>query len=136
MLSLFLIYLYHQNYPLYSMTTSNMNDLSAKIRSLREFHQYKQEYVASVLGISQSGYSKIENGEIWNVNLQHILKIAELYKLSPEQLFGWDGKINIHTVNGVGVNYGTTTISKSTDDRLSKIEESLEKLAKEISLKS
>lgn len=113
-----------------------MKELGIKIKTLREFHRYKQEYVASILGISQSGYSKIENGETSKISLLHLQKIAELYKLTIEQLFGWDGKININTVNGVGFNILENELNKICDDRLARIEKTLEKLVKELSTQS
>ena len=104
-----------------------MNHLSHKVRNLREFHQYKQEYVTSVLGISQSGYSKIENGEVANISLLHIQKIADLYELTLEQLFGWDGKINPQAKNGVGMNYN------SSENRLKRLEDLMEKILEVVS---
>ncbi len=110
-----------------------MNHLSHKIRTLREFHQYKQEYVASVLGISQSGYSKIENGEVANVSLLHIQKIADLYHLTLEQLFGWDGEINLQEKNGVGINYRRTNLSDVSGERLKRLEDLMEKILEVVS---
>lgn len=49
------------------------------------------------LGISQTGYSKIEVGEV-DLSIRHLEKLAELYKISPEQLFSWDGIISINTI--------------------------------------
>lgn len=37
-----------------------MNDLVDKLRILRKKHGYKQDFVGKHLGISQTGYSKIE----------------------------------------------------------------------------
>jgi transcriptional regulator with XRE-family HTH domain len=108
-----------------------MNNFSTKFRTLRELHNYKQEYVASVLGITQSGYAKIESGDIGKVNIKHLQKLAELYQLSVEQLFGWDGKISFETINnhqGVVVNQGTTYLHAPTDERIKELEAKVEKL--------
>ncbi len=105
-----------------------MNNISTKFRTLRELHNYKQDYVASVLGITQSGYAKIENGDIGNVSLKYLQKLAELYQLNLEQLLGWDGKINIGTVNDVGVNQGTTHLHTPADERIRELEVKVEKL--------
>lgn len=103
-----------------------MNNISTKFRTLRELHNYKQDYVASVLGITQSGYAKIENGDTGNVSLKYLQKLAELYQLNLEQLLGWNGKINIGNVDGV--NQGTTDWQTPADERIRELEEKVEKL--------
>ena len=108
-----------------------MNYISTKFRTLRELHNYKQDYVASVLGITQSGYAKIENGDIGNVSLKYLQKLAELYQLNLEQLLGWDGKISFGTIKnhqGVVVNQGTTHLHTPADERIRELEEKVEKL--------
>ena len=100
-----------------------MNDLGTKLKALREVENYKQDYVAKILGITQSGYAKIEKGNVSNISLKHLQKLAELYEITIEQLFGWDGKINIGTVNGVGVNQGTTHLHTPADERIKELEE-------------
>jgi transcriptional regulator with XRE-family HTH domain len=105
-----------------------MEEIGIKLRALRELHHYKQEYIGDYLGIGQSAYSRIENGKPDNISLGHINKLAELYKISPEQILGWDGKINIGTVNGVGVNQGTTNINNTAEERIKNLEEKIEQL--------
>lgn len=107
-----------------------MNNLGTKLRTLRELHNYKQEYVGSILGLSQTGYGKIENGEVENISLKHLQKLADLYKLTLEQLFGWDGKISINTLNnhhGIGINQGTAYI-QTPGDRIKELEMKVERL--------
>jgi transcriptional regulator with XRE-family HTH domain len=107
-----------------------MKNLGTKLRTLRELHNYKQEYVGSVLGLSQTGYGKIENGEVENISLKHLQGLAELYQVSLEQLLGWDGKISIGTFNnnqGVGINQGTAYL-QTPEDRIKQLEMKVEKL--------
>ena len=40
-----------------------LEDIGSKVRKLREFKDISQDYMAEQLGISQSHYSRIENGE-------------------------------------------------------------------------
>lgn len=49
-----------------------MQNLGTKLRTLRELHNYKQEYVGSVLGLTQTGYGKIENGDLVNISIKHL----------------------------------------------------------------
>lgn len=74
-----------------------MQNLPNKLRTLREVHGYKQEFVGNHLGISQTGYTKIEVGEV-DLSIRHLEKLAELYKITPEQLLNWNGKISINTI--------------------------------------
>lgn len=108
-----------------------MDNLGFKLKTLRELHNYKQEYVGSILGLSQTGYSKIENDGIENINLKHLQKLSELYNVSVAQLFDWDGKFQIGTVNnhdnGVVFNQGTINFNdisnrvQDLEDKFSKI---------------
>jgi transcriptional regulator with XRE-family HTH domain len=52
-----------------------------KLRALRKKHQYSQEDVAQVLGISQNAYSLIESGRS-KIYLDRLIKISALYKVS------------------------------------------------------
>lgn len=84
--------------------------------------------MGSYAGLSQSAYSRIENGETENLSLNLVEKFAELYKISTVQLLDWDGKISIGTVNGVGVNQGTTYLHTPADDRIKALESKVEQL--------
>lgn len=120
-----------------------MENIGNKLRALRELKHYKQEYIGDFLGIGQSAYSRIENGKAENISLGHITKLAELYELSPDQLLGWDGKISIGTVNGVGVNHGTTNVGVNqgttningiSEERIKELEEKLNLLLQKFEL--
>ena len=64
-----------------------MDSISNKLKNLRESKNYKQNYVASFLGISQQNYSRYENGkrEI-PVHFLHLL--AKLYSVSVDYILG------------------------------------------------
>jgi transcriptional regulator with XRE-family HTH domain len=99
-----------------------MQNLPNKLRTLREVHGYKQEFVGNHLGISQTGYSKIEVGEV-NLSIRHLEKLAELYKISPEQLFSWDGIISINTIQ----NNENVVVTNSGTDNSSPVEDLMKK---------
>jgi transcriptional regulator with XRE-family HTH domain len=70
-----------------------IDKILSKIRSKRQALNYSQEYVASLLKISQGSYNKIENGTTeLTVNMlfeiSHILNIdnAELFQLNKKPL--------------------------------------------------
>ncbi len=105
-----------------------MTKFGFKLRALRELHNYKQEYLGDFLGIGQSAYSRIENGKPDNLSLGQITKLAYFYKVTPEQLLGWDGKINMVLENGEDVNKSNHNITVTTEERIKYLEEKLEHL--------
>lgn len=60
-----------------------------KLKRLREFHNYTQEYVAENINISTSQYCKYEK-EGTPITTATIGKIASLYKITAIELLGWD----------------------------------------------
>jgi len=59
------------------------------IRKLREFCQYPQAAVAEHLGITQTAYSRLENGQT-RLDIERIEQIAGLYGLSTADLMTKD----------------------------------------------
>lgn len=50
------------------------------LRKLRNRYGFSQEYVADHLGMSQSGYRKIENGDTC-IKLEHAVKLSRLFEI-------------------------------------------------------
>ena len=92
-----------------------MHNLPNKLRTLREIHSYKQDFVGKYLGISQTGYSKIEIGEV-DLTIKHLQKLAELYHTTPQHILSWDGSLA----------FGEVINNTHFDKRLQTIEEKLE----------
>jgi transcriptional regulator with XRE-family HTH domain len=65
--------------------------IANNIRFLREERGLKQKFVAQQLGISANYYSQIENGHR-NPQLQHILKLRQIFGVSLDDIF-FDNKI-------------------------------------------
>ena len=65
------------------------NDLPIKLRRLREWHGYSQEYVAFRLGITQAAYSKKETGKTVP-SLMRLEQIARLYGITMTSLLETD----------------------------------------------
>lgn len=107
-----------------------MNNIGTKLRLLRESKHYKQEYVANYLGIGQSAYSRIENGDPNNILLKHIKKLTDLYQISVSQLFDWDGKIAISSGNVFTVNSINHKVDKDQlpEERLKELEEKVSQI--------
>lgn len=64
-----------------------MTMLFERIRELREDNDYKQEYLAEVLGVTQTNYSKYELGKI-NIPVEMLMKLADFYGVSLDYLTG------------------------------------------------
>lgn len=58
-----------------------------RIRDLREDHDLNQTQVASMLGMSQTGYSKYETGEN-DIPTTILIKLARFYDTSVDYLLG------------------------------------------------
>ena len=58
-----------------------------RIRDLREDHDLNQTQVASMLGMSQTGYSKYETGEN-DIPTAVLIKLARFYNTSIDYLLG------------------------------------------------
>lgn len=67
------------------MKTVLKNTNYPKLKQLRMLYSYKQEYIADQLGISQSEYSRLENGQR-HVKIDDFKKLAHLYRVTPALL--------------------------------------------------
>ncbi len=63
------------------------------MRDLREDSDYTQDYVASVLGTSQTMYARYERGAN-ELPIRHLIALCKLYKVSADYLLGITNKKN------------------------------------------
>ena len=56
-----------------------------KLRLLREYRNYSQEYIAEKLGITQNAYSRIENNQT-RLTAERLEKLAAILKISMIEL--------------------------------------------------
>ncbi|MDP2237037.1 MAG: helix-turn-helix transcriptional regulator [Bacteroidales bacterium] len=59
------------------------------LKRMRELRNFSQEYVANQLNISQSNYSRIENGSI-KLDIGRLIKLAKLFQVKPHILLECD----------------------------------------------
>lgn len=69
------------------------------IRTLRENRGLKQEEVARQMGISQSAYSKIENGQT-EVTVKHCKTLSRIFGVNVYDFFPDDFEIIRHSDEG------------------------------------
>jgi|GEM_PF-1686614 len=61
-------------------------NITAIMRSLRESHQFSQEYVAAELGINQNTYSKLESGQT-QITIKRLEQLSKVYKVELTVFF-------------------------------------------------
>lgn len=108
----------------------SLGNVGFKLKTLREFNNYSQEYLAKSLNISQAAYSKIESGTT-QLSIEHLVKISEIYRISPSDILGMNDRWNIKEItNSNGVASQNVVINIYSEERLQAIEERLEKIEK------
>lgn len=71
-----------------------------RVKLIREEKKISQEYIAQFLNLSQSQYSRRENGEVKFI-AEEIGKLAKLLETTVSSLFGEEtNTFTIHTQNG------------------------------------
>ena len=66
-------------------------DYIRRIRDLREDSDYTQEYVAHVLGTSQTMYARYERGAN-ELPIRHLITLCKYYHVSADTVLGLDKK--------------------------------------------
>ena len=74
--------------------------INEKIRQLREQHQLSQENMADKLGMSVTGYAKIERGEVRS-NLPRLEQISEVFDMDICELLTYGETEKVYFNNSV-----------------------------------
>lgn len=64
------------------------------LKDYRTKFKYSQREIASIMGMSQANYQRLESGKSL-LNSKQILFLCDLYRCSPNDLLGFRG---VHTV--------------------------------------
>lgn len=75
-----------------------------KIKVMREMNQWTQEEVAEKLGMSTTGYAKIERGQT-NVSVDKLKQIASIFNINVAQLLDDNEKLVICSIGDNHSNY-------------------------------
>lgn len=62
---------------------------SKRIKDLRLKNHYTMEKLADMIGVSKSTIAKWENGYIDNMRQDNIIKLAEVFGVSPTYIMGY-----------------------------------------------
>lgn len=72
--------------------------LYPQIKNLRLIKDFKQEYVANYLGMSQPEYSRLESGAR-TAKAQELQKLAQLYGVRVDQILQNDVNVELSTIS-------------------------------------
>lgn len=116
-------------------------EIGTKIRKIRELKGFSQENVAEELGMSVTGYGKIERNEV-SVNVDKLLKIAEIFQIGVEQIIGFDDNIAFNNFNStiesqwqVGHYVMPVEMKKLYEDKITLLEEKIQFLQEQLAKK-
>lgn len=56
-----------------------------RLKELREENDYKQEYIASIIGVKQNAYSQYETGKR-QIPVEALIKLANFYDVSVDYI--------------------------------------------------
>ncbi|GHU70135.1 hypothetical protein FACS189413_10070 [Bacteroidia bacterium] len=110
--------------------------IASRIRTLRMNKGISQDEISKLLNISQSAYSRIENGES-NSWVNVLEKLCEVLNIKPEDLFAPDNLVQNNTDNASAVQNHTQhdthiTINHLSDKVIELYEEKIKMLETEI----
>ncbi|MBN9283786.1 MULTISPECIES: helix-turn-helix transcriptional regulator [unclassified Flavobacterium] len=106
------------------------SSLSEKIKNIRELKNFTQEYMADQLGITQAGYSKIENGATVLTYVK-LLEIARVLGVKIEDIINFDSQKYFNSFNNIkGNNNGSIMINSDSDTIKSLYEDKIQLLGK------
>ncbi len=116
-----------------------MGAIANNIKKIRELRNYTQDYMATQLGMTQAGYSKIESGSS-DVSFTKLEEIATILKVTPEELVAFDTQKyfnsfnNIRNTGSLIIDSQVTGIQQLYEDKIKLLEKALQ--ASEDRLKS
>ncbi len=96
------------------------------VRDARLKKEYSQEYVAHLLGVSQSKYSRLEKGEI-TFDIEELSKIIDLLDLNPLEVIDFTEKQQIFINSSYSGNSNTTINEIDTETIKNIIREEIKK---------
>lgn len=100
--------------------------INEKIRQLREQHQLSQENMADKLGMSVTGYGKIERGEVRS-NLSRLEQISEVFDMDICELLSFGENDKVYFNNTVSYsNHSNNFLFAVGNDNLEKVIQQLQ----------
>jgi transcriptional regulator with XRE-family HTH domain len=76
--------------------------MGERIKQLRDEKELTQEQVGAVIGVQRSAVRKYEKGEVVNMPISSIKKLAEFFQVQPTYLMGWSEEKGLIATQGGG----------------------------------
>lgn len=96
------------------------------IREARQKKEFSQEYMAHILGVSQSHYSNLENGEA-SFDVEKLGKLLDVLDLNPLEVIEFSERQQVFINSSFSGNYHSTIIPFDTDTVRKIVQEELAK---------
>lgn len=77
------------------MGNSLKEKTSKRIKELRLSRNYTMEKLAELIGVAKSTIAKWENGYVDNMRQERIIRLAEIFNVSPTYIMGYDDESEI-----------------------------------------
>ena len=110
-----------------------MIKVGVKIKKIRELKDYTQEYMAQSLGISITGYGKIERDET-EMTLSKLENISKILEIDLRLILDFDEKNFFNVQNGNNVAIGINNAVYAKDRMIEHLEQEILHLRDQISL--
>jgi transcriptional regulator with XRE-family HTH domain len=115
-----------------------LNEVKSKIRQIRNSTGFSQETVARLVGMSHSGFSKIESGEN-DITISRLAQLAEVLKTDIANFFPTKDTPKSHntsatTINTVVNDVNHCVVQQQSDREIEIMKELMEKMSTRICL--
>jgi len=91
--------------------------VSTKIRKIREFKGYSQEYMSDILGMSQASYSKLEKND-GSISIEKLKSISQILEVKLIDLLNFDDSHIFNNNNQQGGNAASILINSFSEKML------------------
>ena len=95
----------------------NNMEVGKRIRALRTARGLTQEELGKLLGVKKAAVQKYENGSVENLKRATVLKLSEIFDVSPSYLMGFDeiDTAKAEKIDGVYLNLARTAQNLDLD---------------------
>ena len=113
-------------------------EIGTRIRKVREIKGFSQENIAEELGMSVTGYGKIERNEV-SINFDKLVRISEVFGLEVENIIGFDENVAFNNFNStierqIGRYVMPTEMKKLYEENIQLLKEKVLFLEKELEI--
>jgi transcriptional regulator with XRE-family HTH domain len=109
---------------------SYTKEVAQKVRKMREFKGYSQEYLAAQLELSQRQYQRMESGT-QEMHLSRLEEICKVLEVAPAEILGIDEKYIIENCTNSGFGHGFT-INNLPEQLLAQYQAQIKQLQEEV----